>query len=225
MSTTSSEPYRKAGRGGAGNYHSKKDIEDAQRNANSNDAVPSPITATVQSLWAQYMPAFPFLKDPEPSLPSTEPATTTTSQPSSQSQSQPSHQPPQKEYLHTGRGGAGNWEYASQTSSSSSQPQPPTTSQTTTTTITTTTTTTTTTATPPLRSGRGGAGNYVLDPADEEKSRRETEEKRRRAMEERILEDVEAGLARPEAAYGGIGGVWEMGVLRGGGRERGGGGE
>lgn len=63
-------------------------------------------------------------------------------------------------------------------------------------------------------------GNYVGDPAEEERLRREAEEKRRREMEDRIAADVEAGLARPEAAYGGVGGVWEMGDINNPGHRR-----
>lgn len=64
---------------------------------------------------------------------------------------------------------------------------------------------------PLYRGGRGGAGNYYEDPAVEEKRRAGEEEERRKEMERRVERDVEAGLARPAKAYGGMtGGSYEM---------------
>lgn len=64
---------------------------------------------------------------------------------------------------------------------------------------------------PTYRGGRGGAGNYYEDPAVEEKRREEEEERRRKEMDLRVEKDVEAGLARPARAYGGLsGGAYEM---------------
>jgi hypothetical protein len=65
---------------------------------------------------------------------------------------------------------------------------------------------------PTYRGGRGGAGNYI-DFEAEEKEKREREERIRREVEEGVERDVERGLARPERAYGGKGGSWEMGSL------------
>jgi len=53
-----------------------------------------------------------------------------------------------------------------------------------------------------------------VDIAEEERLRKEEEERVRKETEERICRDVEAGLARPERAYGGAGGAWEMGDMR-----------
>jgi hypothetical protein len=66
---------------------------------------------------------------------------------------------------------------------------------------------------PTYRGGRGGAGNYT-DFEAEEKAKKEEEERLRIEMESRIERDVEAGLVRPPKAYGGIGGVWEMGDMK-----------
>jgi hypothetical protein len=66
---------------------------------------------------------------------------------------------------------------------------------------------------PTYRGGRGGAGNYT-DFEAEERARKEEEERLRIEIESRIERDVEAGLARPPKAYGGIGGVWEMGDMK-----------
>lgn len=52
-----------------------------------------------------------------------------------------------------------------------------------------------------------------MNPEEEERLKREEEERVRAEMEVRILRDVEAGLAQPERAYGGIGGAWEMGSM------------
>lgn len=66
---------------------------------------------------------------------------------------------------------------------------------------------------PTYRGGRGGAGNYY--DADEEQRRlKEEEERVRKEVEGRVERDVEAGLARPERAYGGNGGAWEMGRMK-----------
>jgi len=166
-----SEPYKKVGRGGAGNFYSPKDIEDVSKAAESSD------------LEAQ-------------SLPQTETDTVIPSQP---------REAP--EYLHTGRGGAGNWIQPSTLTSSG---------------LTQTSTSPATSKTgnnqirgpskPMYRGGRGGAGNYV-DPEAEEREAREKEEVERRRVEESVERDVERGLARPERAYGGRGGAWEMGSM------------
>ena len=62
---------------------------------------------------------------------------------------------------------------------------------------------------PAYRGGRGGAGNYI-DPEGDQKRAQEEEERRRKEMEGKVERDVEAGLARPERAYGGVGGAFEM---------------
>lgn len=53
-----------------------------------------------------------------------------------------------------------------------------------------------------------------MDYAEEERLKKEEEERRRRETEMRIERDVEAGLARPERAYGGAGGAFEMDSMR-----------
>ena len=133
-----------------------------------------------------------------------------------------SSQPP-PEYLHTGRGGAGNWIQPSElTSQGLAQVASP---------DATSATSPTTTAShpnnpnigtskrvlggskPTYRGGRGGAGNYT-DFEQEERLRKEEEERVKRETEESITKDVEAGLARPPKAYGGAGGAWEMGNMK-----------
>ncbi|KAH8793903.1 hypothetical protein BGZ57DRAFT_848232 [Hyaloscypha finlandica] len=189
-----SEPYKKVGRGGAGNFYSKKDVEDVK---GKGKAV-----------------------DPEALPPSTADLTRAISA----SQTAP-------EYLHTGRGGAGNWLKPTDLTSSGltqmSLPDP--------TSITASSPSPTQVgpssssptsqfasgsrpgigvskrvlgaSKPSYRGGRGGAGNYT-DLEAEERARRGEEERVRVEMERRVERDVEAGLARPARAYGGVvGGV------------------
>ena len=106
---------------------------------------------------------------------------------------------PTPEYQHTGRGGAGNYVAPSPFPLTSPTAPPKITLQ--------------NQSKPTYRGGRGGAGNYV-DFAEEERARKVEEERIRREVEEAISRDVDAGLARPERAYGGIGGSWEMGSMK-----------
>ena len=55
------------------------------------------------------------------------------------------------------------------------------------------------------RAGRGGAGNFVWKEEEDGRVREEREKERERAVAERVVEDVEKGLARPGRA--GLGGV------------------
>jgi len=111
--------------------------------------------------------------------------------------------------MHSGRGGAGNWvkpsELASSGLSQTTADNAPTSN------ISTKKTPVVGQSKPTYRGGRGGAGNYYEDPAVEEKRREEEEEERRVKMERAVERDVEAGLARPAKAYGGVnGGSYEM---------------
>jgi hypothetical protein len=121
---------------------------------------------------------------------------------------------PPPEYLHIGRGGAGNWiapselsaqglEQVSSPDATSTSPSNPNIAI---------SKRVLGGAKPSYRGGRGGAGNYT-DFAEEERVRREEEERVKRETEQRITRDVEAGLARPPKAYGGAGGAWEMGSM------------
>ncbi|KAL2074776.1 hypothetical protein VTL71DRAFT_8555 [Oculimacula yallundae] len=134
------------------------------------------------------------------SLPTTNPSSTP-----SASTNKPA---PTPEYLHTGRGGAGNFIQPSTLQSSGLK-------QTSEDMHSTETTRPSEapeqrvmgSSKPNYRGGRGGAGNYYDD--GEEKRRieeeRELEEKRKVELAGRVEEDVERGLRRPERAYGGEG--------------------
>jgi hypothetical protein len=170
-----SEPYRKVGRGGAGNFYSKKDVEDASKTETSD-------------LEAQKIPSTIDLA-------------------STPSSSQP---PPQ--YLHTGRGGAGNFNIPS-----SNPPFLPTTDD--------PSLPVSSTSPPQNHSailttkekakenphsnnglsgyrGRGGVGNWNDADAGEKARAREEEEGIKMSVDERVRRDVEAMLRRPERAYG-----------------------
>lgn len=55
------------------------------------------------------------------------------------------------------------------------------------------------------RAGRGGAGNFVWKEEEDGRVREEREKERERAVAERVVEDVEKGLARPgRAVLGGV---------------------
>ncbi|KAL3423682.1 hypothetical protein PVAG01_05429 [Phlyctema vagabunda] len=192
------EAYKKVGRGGAGNFWSKKDVVEAEGKGKGRDIE---------------------------------------AQPTSTSTSTTSAQPP-PEYLHTGRGGAGNWvqptELISQglaqraspnptdddvatppSSSSSAQPRARpglTSSSSSSSSIPKSVNIpSSTTTTARYRGGRGGAGNYSVPESPAERERKARLE--RAAVDERIRLDVDAGLAKPPRAYGGVGGSWEMGPV------------
>jgi len=169
------EPYKKVGRGGAGNFYTPQDVEDINKATEPTDDIEAQTSPT---------------------------DTDTASLARALNASRP---PP--EYLHSGRGGAGNWfqpaELSSQglvqaANSSATATEAPRKGA--------------VLSKPTYRGGRGGAGNYV-DFAAQEREKREEEERRRREMEARIGMDVEAGLARPARAYGGVGGAFEMGRM------------
>lgn len=49
--------------------------------------------------------------------------------------------------------------------------------------------------------GRGGAGNWGADLAAEQQEREEENKRRLKELEEKVLQDVESGLAMPARAY------------------------
>ncbi|KAI1854599.1 hypothetical protein JX266_000717 [Neoarthrinium moseri] len=187
------DAYRKVGRGGAGNFYSKQDIEQAAKSTSPSD------------LEAQ-KPAPPA--DEPPSDPAQPPA------PGPPSSSTPA-------YARTGRGGAGNYVDSSTAAaasagiSSQAQARPATVHTTGNQSFAQPTTgsgnTTaggpvfsTSTERPPRTggglTGRGGAGNWTADESqrvfDEEQDR-----KRREALDAKVFDDVRAGLQEPGRAH------------------------
>jgi hypothetical protein len=64
---------------------------------------------------------------------------------------------------------------------------------------------------PTYRGGRGGAGNYYESSAADEKQKAEEDERKRQVLDRMVERDVEAGLAKPPKAYGGMaGGSFEL---------------
>ncbi|RDL40754.1 uncharacterized protein BP5553_00733 [Venustampulla echinocandica] len=154
-------PYKRVGRGGAGNFHSEEVIH----NSTSQGCLPQPDLES-QSL--------------TPSL-------TTSSKPPA-------------EYLHTGRGGAGNWAQSTApplpTADSESilptSTSPPSTPQAVQAPASGTTAT--------YRGGRGGAGNYSWEEGDEERKRKEEEGEKEKEVRKRVVDDVDMRLAKPGRA-------------------------
>jgi len=167
------EVYRKVGRGGAGNFYSKTDVESIAHTQTASCPWICTFECRLSNNYIQI-----DLEAQAVQL------TSTTGQSSA------------PEYLHTGRGGAGNWAQpsAEAAAEASSAPKIP---------------VATPVAKQVYRGGRGGAGNFH-DVEAEEKVQKEEEERVARVTEERIVKDVERGLARPEKTYQGKGGSWEM---------------
>lgn len=114
---------------------------------------------------------------------------------------------PPPEYLHTGRGGAGNWVQPKELHSQGLTQESTLSGQ-------DASKRTIGSSKPTYKGGRGGAGNYgSLE--QEEQERRQQEQKKRDQVEKAVERDVESGLARPERTYGGQGGSWEMGDVSG----------
>lgn len=174
------ESYVKAGRGGAGNFYTKQELEIASKAATLHDIESQSNHQTINDLTRADITSNP---------------------------------PP--EYLHTGRGGAGNW-VQPKTLESKGFAQEESPNSTSTSSSLFGTKRVAGQSKPTYRGGRGGAGNYA-DYEAEEKARKEAEEKVRVDVERRVERDVEAGLARPPRAYGGPAtagqGAWEMADL------------
>ncbi|KUJ20956.1 uncharacterized protein LY89DRAFT_420656 [Mollisia scopiformis] len=161
----------RSGRGGAGNFHTKNDIEELKK-------------AEDLESQSQIDPSSTSINDLTRSISATKP-------------------PP--EYLHTGRGGAGNWVQPKELHSQGLTQESTLSGQ-------DASSRALGSSKPTYRGGRGGAGNYGSF-EEEERLKREAEEKKRAEVERAVERDVESGLARPERAYGGKGGSWEMGSM------------
>jgi len=140
----------KVGRGGAGNFYSKKEIEDiAKQQAEDVEAQKTP---------------------------STNDYTTTTA--------------PPPDFAHIGRGGAGNY-YQPAELAKDMNPEGPKVS------------TEKKTIKRKGYGGRGGAGNFQDDAEADARQAAQEEESARHRLDERVRQDVEAGLRRPKKAYAG----------------------
>ncbi|KAI8966361.1 hypothetical protein F5Y11DRAFT_190348 [Daldinia sp. FL1419] len=163
-------PYRRSGRGGAGNFYSQKDIEEVVAKRKSED----PEAQKSQPL-ADDEPLTDPADGPAPLVPTTTTGSTASGV---------------KTYARSGRGGAGNFVDPSVATTISTaqaaKPQnqshlrsPP--------------------ASPRrggASSGRGGAGNWTSEHGDEPYDR-EQERKRREALDAHILQDIRNSLPQP----------------------------
>ncbi|OIW33250.1 hypothetical protein CONLIGDRAFT_640396 [Coniochaeta ligniaria NRRL 30616] len=156
----SSEVFRRVGRGGAGNWYSKKDIDDADKVASEDLEAQKPIPSA---------------------------ATPTTASTSSEDTAA---------YSRAGRGGAGNFYDPKDTDEARRQEKED--SRRTNAALSSAGTSKPRTG----LSGRGGVGNWS-DPSTTAltKQQEKEEQERREHLEAQILQDVDAGLAPPPAAY------------------------
>jgi hypothetical protein len=199
-----SEPYARVGRGGAGNYYNKEDLKEVQ--------VYLHFSLLYSAKLSFHPSSYTTLNVRNNTL---QTPSTLESQPQSSAspQTQTPSAPP-SEYLHTGRGGAGNWIQPSTLPLPVTDPN------------------STSLSSPPTipdrnssipthkpsaenekavyRGGRGGAGNYswgVDDGAAEEKRRQEEDERiREEKIKQMVKGEVEGGLMAPPKALAGKGG-------------------
>ncbi|KAI0128853.1 hypothetical protein BJ170DRAFT_682641 [Xylariales sp. AK1849] len=177
------DAYRKVGRGGAGNFYSQKDIDEAAKPSGSTDLEAQKPAA------ADEPPSDPA-EPPAEGPPSTSTSTSTTGAASST-----------PVYSRTGRGGAGNFVDPLTASSaniqSHSKPHPATVHS-----VGNQSFAPGSTERGPRAglSGRGGAGNWTGDESqkvfDEEQER-----KRKAALDAKVFDDVKAGLQEPGRAH------------------------
>ena len=174
----SDDVYRRAGRGGAGNYYSKKDIAEVDKRVKEQQDVES---------------QKPVPEDLPPSDPADPPTTSTAASASSSAA-----------YARSGRGGAGNFVDPAQeaatgapdiqgvsstaASAASAANTPP---------------LSTSSAAGALRySGRGGAGNFShFNPSAAPVVDEEQERKRKETLEAGILKEIQDSLPEPPRTY------------------------
>ncbi|RDW71108.1 hypothetical protein BP5796_04882 [Coleophoma crateriformis] len=205
MASAFMDVYKKVGRGGAGNFYSKKDIEDVKGKGKADDVEaqsPTSTRALAAAIAASQPPpeyqhtgrggAGNWIQPTELVTQGLSQAAAREENPTAESinSSLPTpHSPSATPKSPTARAQRPRLPPSSSSSSS--------------------------TTTARYRGGRGGAGNYSVPDtaamkAEREKKEKEEEEKAIKLVEERIRQDVEAGLAKPAKAYGGIGGAWEL---------------
>ncbi|KAK1702676.1 hypothetical protein BDP67DRAFT_550273 [Colletotrichum lupini] len=171
-----SDVFRKVGRGGSGNFFSKKDVDDAEK------AKPEVTRETVcPSRAIRSLPKMIHGKQDIEAQKSTDVAASSTS-------------PTSTGYVRAGRGGSGN--YVDPTSLPGTKQQEELASK-------TQAAVNASIARSAARgaSGRGGAGNYTGGVVPGAEASEEEEVKRKEALEKKIIEDVEAGLPMPPKAF------------------------
>jgi hypothetical protein len=188
------DAYRKVGRGGAGNFYSQKDIDEATKPSNS-----------ASDLEAQ-RPG-PPMGDETPSDPADEPApgppsTSTPAASSSSTGAGAGAGSSAPAYTRSGRGGAGNF-VDPQTAAAAAasvfsnlsgvHPKPAT--------VQSTGNQSFTAQAPSRYTGRGGAGNWGTGDEAQRVVNEEQERKRKEALDAKVFDDVMAGLQEPGRAH------------------------
>ncbi|KAI1772356.1 hypothetical protein F4818DRAFT_425698 [Hypoxylon cercidicola] len=159
--------YRRSGRGGAGNFYSQKDVEEATKTVDSS-----------KDLEAQkQQPADEIPTDPADYPPSHDASTAGGST-------------AQATYARTGRGGAGNFV------DPASAPAPPSSSSAPASPSSTARAAAATAVARSGHSGRGGAGNWTTEEGGGAYDA-EQERKRREALDAHILQDIRNSLPQP----------------------------
>ncbi|KAI1469364.1 uncharacterized protein F4812DRAFT_422826 [Daldinia caldariorum] len=160
--------YRRSGRGGAGNFYSQKDIDEAAKRKSQDLEAQTPQTRADDEPLA------------DPADGPAQPAATPTVSSASNGA---------RTYARAGRGGAGNFvdvpsssevatvTVAAPSSTPTAQDQAH--------------------IQPPRHSGRGGAGNWTSEHAGAEPYDQEQERKRREALDAHILQDIRDSLPQP----------------------------
>ncbi|KAH7041194.1 uncharacterized protein B0I36DRAFT_358383 [Microdochium trichocladiopsis] len=168
----SDDVYRRAGRGGAGNYYSKQDIAEVDKRLREQDPeAQRPIPA-----------------DPLPTDPADPPAPASSATAASSSSA----------YARSGRGGAGNFVDPAEASSAAAAAP----ASTGTPAAAPATASSSSTAAAPRYSGRGGAGNYShFNPSAAPVVDEEQERKRKEMVDSGILKEIQESLPKPPRIY------------------------
>ncbi|KAJ1337562.1 DUF3602 domain-containing protein [Microdochium nivale] len=179
--------YRRAGRGGAGNYYSKRDIAEVDKRVREQQ----------QDVESQK----PVPEDLPPSDPADPPSTFTVSASSSSSAAA---------YARSGRGGAGNFvdpvqQQAAASDSAAAAAAPAASSS----------SSSAAAAAAPRYQGRGGAGNFShFNPSAAPMVDEEQERKRKETLESGVLKEIQESLPKPPKMYYLHGGVAGSGKER-----------
>lgn len=183
--------YRKVGRGGAGNFYSQKDIDEATKPSSSSDLEAQKLGPAAAA--ADETPSDPAI-EPAPGPPST--STPTAADTGAVSSASGSTTTPTT-YTRSGRGGAGNFvdpQTASVFSTMTGVQARPATVQ-------STGNQSFAQAPPPRYTGRGGAGNWGTGDEAQRVANEEQERKRKEALNAKVFDDVMAGLQEPGRAH------------------------
>lgn len=204
--------YRRAGRGGAGNYYSKRAIAEVDKRVREQQVryAHAHRIGTRTDLWLASALPLPYQQDVEsqkpvpedlpPSDPADPPSTFTVSASSSSAAA----------YARSGRGGAGNFvdpvqQQAAASDSAAAAAAPAASSS----------SSSAAAAAAPRYQGRGGAGNFShFNPSAAPMVDEEQERKRKETLESGVLKEIQESLPKPPKMYYLHGGVAGSGKER-----------